>query len=67
LKANQLPARVERLDPMTGRRELLEEITPREKAGLLSIISISLADDPKAYAYVAWEYSSRLFLIEGVK
>jgi hypothetical protein len=67
LKTNELPARVERLDLATGRRELLEEITPLEKAGMLSIISVSLADDPKAYAYIAWEYSSRLFSIEGAK
>jgi hypothetical protein len=66
-KANELPVRIERLDPATGRREFLEEITPLEKAGMLSITSVSLADDPKAYAYVAWEYSSRLFSIEGAK
>ena len=66
-KPAEVPTRIDRLDPATGRREPLLEITPREKSGFLTIMSVSLADDPKAYAYTTWEYSSRLFTIEGVK
>jgi hypothetical protein len=29
--------------------------------------AITLADDPRAYAYTASEYSSQLFQIEGVR
>jgi len=66
-KANETPTRIERLDPVTGRRELLQEITPLGTAGFFTIMTISLADDPKAYCYTSWEYSSRLFQIDGAK
>ena len=66
-KVNETPTRVERLDLVTGRHDLLQEITPLGTAGFFTIMTISLADDPKAYCYSSWEYSSRLFSIEGVK
>ncbi len=34
---------------------------------MTNVTSIALADDPRAYAYTAAEYSSRLFQIEGVR
>ena len=66
-KAYEPATRIERLDPATGRREPLLEITALERAGVLNLMSVSLADDPTAYAYDTWEYSSRLFSIEGAK
>jgi len=66
-KANELPTRIERIDPATGHREPLLEITPQQKSGFFTVMSVSLADDPRAHAYTSWEYSSRLFLIEGAK
>jgi hypothetical protein len=34
---------------------------------MTNVTDIALADDPRAYAYTAAEYSSRLFEIKGVK
>jgi eukaryotic-like serine/threonine-protein kinase len=60
-------APIERLDLETGRREPIAEITPRDTAGLLEIMRVSLADDPSAYAYDYWESFSHLFVIEGAR
>lgn len=62
---NRIPIRVEQVDPESGLRETLTEIVPRETTGVQRIVSISLADDPNVYAYTSWDYSSRLFLIQG--
>jgi len=58
---------IDRLDLETGRRESILEIVPRETAGLLDIMRISLADDPSAYVYDYWESFSHLFVVEGAR
>jgi hypothetical protein len=34
---------------------------------VFTILSISLADDPRVYAYSAYSYTSLLFTIQGVR
>jgi serine/threonine protein kinase len=62
-----IPVRIERFDLETGRREPVEEIAPRDRIGLLSIFDVSLADDPRSYAYVSYRFVSRLFAVEGAR
>jgi hypothetical protein len=59
--------RIERFDLETGRRELIEEIAPRDRIGLLSIFDVTLADDPRSYAYTSYRSVSRLFAVEGAR
>jgi len=59
--------RVESVDLTSGHRETILELAATAGAGMVNVTSITLADDPRAYAYTAAEYSSRLFRIEGVK
>jgi hypothetical protein len=59
--------RVESLDLASGRRELITEIGAAGGAGMTNVTALTLADDPRAYAYTAVEFSSRLFQIEGVR
>ena len=64
---NEIPMRVERLDVATGRRSLLEVIAPPDRSGLLFFGSLSLAQDPRVYAYQTREYVSHLFTVEGMR
>ena len=64
---NEIPMRVERLDVATGRRSLLEVIAPPDRSGLLFFGSLSLARDPRVYAYQTRDYVSRLFTVEGMQ
>jgi len=60
-------SRVESVELSSGRRETILELGVSQGAGMTNVTGITVADDPRAYAYTAAEYSSRLFQIEGVK
>jgi hypothetical protein len=59
--------RVESVDLVSAHRETILEIAALGGAGMTNVTAITLANDPRAYAYTASEYSSLLFQIEGVK
>jgi hypothetical protein len=66
-RAASLPFRFERLDLATGRRDLVHEVAPPDKAGVLHGVRAALADDTKSYAYQYSRMSSQLFVVEGAR
>ena len=62
-----ITARVYRLDPRTGRRELWKEIPPVNPSGGGAIGTILFSADGKTCVYTHHRYSSELFLVEGLK
>jgi hypothetical protein len=60
-------ARVYRLDPRTGRRELWKEIPPVNPLAGGGIGTILFSADGKTCVYTHHRYSSELFLVEGLK
>ncbi|HYT31202.1 MAG TPA: hypothetical protein VEO37_01305, partial [Thermoanaerobaculia bacterium] len=62
-----ITARVYRLDPRTGRRELWKEIPPINPSSGGAIGTIFFSADGKACVYTRHRYSSELFLVEGLK
>jgi eukaryotic-like serine/threonine-protein kinase len=64
---NQIPTRVYRVDVVTGRRAAVETIAPQDRSGLLSVVWLSLARDPRVYAYQTRDYVSTLFTVQGVR
>jgi hypothetical protein len=65
--ASQVPLRVDRVDIATGQRAASTEISPADRAGLVSFTGVALADDPHVYAYTYQRYVSRLYLVEGLR
>jgi eukaryotic-like serine/threonine-protein kinase len=63
----QVPARVERLDLSTGRRELVREIAPPSRAGVLNIPSIGFSADERSYTYTFDRLLCRLSSVTGLK
>jgi Tol biopolymer transport system component len=59
--------RVDRVDPQTGKRSLLTQITPSDPAGLREAVGLRFADDPRVYAYRQTRYTSSLFVVEGAR
>lgn len=57
-------AHVDSVDVTSDRRTPLQTIALRDPTGVLSIFSVSLADDPHVYAYNVWPYVSHLFVAE---
>jgi hypothetical protein len=62
-----LPARVERVDAVTGERELVIELTPPDPAGVLVIGPIYLALDGEAYVYSYKRLLGQLYVLEGLR
>jgi eukaryotic-like serine/threonine-protein kinase len=62
----ELPLRVDRLDLETGARSELIALMPQRQIGLLDIHVVSLADDPRAHAYITTERLSYVFELKGM-
>src|SRR5215471_21667741 len=58
----EMPIRVYRFDPTTGRRELLKEVMPADPAGIFSPNYIFMTPDGKAYVYSVRRMLSNLYM-----
>jgi len=64
---NQAPAKVYRLNALTGQRQLFREMTPPDVAGLHGISHIYFSSDGRAYVYSYTRLLSELYLVKGLK
>jgi hypothetical protein len=64
---SEVPARVERIEVSTGKRELVRTFGPTDLKGVLQIGSLALSEDVKSYAYSTREMFSHLFLVQGAR
>ncbi len=62
-----VPFRIERLDLASGRRVLIREVAPADRAGVFRISGAALTDDTKSYAYSYDRMTSQLFVVEGAR
>ncbi|PYS83938.1 MAG: hypothetical protein DMF67_06610 [Acidobacteria bacterium] len=62
-----IPARVYRVEPATGRRELWREVSPADTTGLLFLTPPRVTPDGRAYAYTYFRLLSDLYLVDGLK
>jgi len=63
----KLPFRFERLDLASGRRVLIREVAPVDRAGALQCDGAALADDFKSYAYSFSRMTSSMFVVQGAR
>jgi eukaryotic-like serine/threonine-protein kinase len=63
----EVPARVFRVDPLSGRREPWKEILPSDPAGIEEIWPIAIAPDGNSYVYTYQRRFSDLYVVEGLK
>jgi len=66
-RTGEMPIKVYRLDPSTGHKELLKEITPADPAGIFWPNEITMTPDGKWYVYKLNRFLSDLYLVEGLK
>jgi WD40 repeat protein len=62
-----VPARLERVDLATGRRDFVHRLAPPDLAGVVRIINVTVASDENVYAYSATQRRSDLFQVEGAR
>jgi len=59
--------RVDHVDPETGKRAELLSLVLRDVAGARSLSSLTLADDPRVFAYVQNRHTTTLFTVDGMR
>jgi DNA-binding winged helix-turn-helix (wHTH) protein/Tol biopolymer transport system component len=64
---NQAPAKVYRLNVLTGQRQFFREIAPPDAAGLHDISHIYFSSDGRAYVYSYTRLLSELYLVKGLQ
>ena len=62
-----MPARIERVEVATGRRQLWKELRPADPAGVFGIGSVVVTPDGKSYAYTFSSSIGSLYLAEGLR
>jgi hypothetical protein len=60
---SDVPARVDRLDILSGRRTLLAEIGPADRTGLFSFTPTNVTKNGKQYGYGYAKRLSTLFVV----
>jgi hypothetical protein len=66
-RRNELPAKVYRVDRRSGHRELIQQISPADRAGVNVAFNIKMTPDGKAYAYSISQMLGELHMVEGLK
>jgi Tol biopolymer transport system component len=64
---SQASLKVFLVEPRSGRRELWKEIAPRDPAGIMSVVRLTVTPDGRAYGYTWHRAISDLYLVEGLR
>jgi len=67
IKTGLFPARVFRVDPVSGKRELWKELAPPDPTGVVDVQGVVMTPDASAYAYTYVRILSDLFVAQGLK
>jgi serine/threonine protein kinase/Tol biopolymer transport system component len=63
----EVPSRVERFTLATGQRDLMMVVGAENRIGLTRVTWVSMADDPRVYAYSCYRELSSLFVVDGAR
>ena len=66
-KREGLPVRIFRLDPWTGKKDLVKEFMPADPGGITGMSTVTMTPDAKTFAFNYRRRISELFLVEGLK
>jgi serine/threonine protein kinase/Tol biopolymer transport system component len=62
-----IPFLFERLEIASGRREVIREVAPANRKGVLSAQGAAITDDHSTYAYRFFRMTSHLFVVDGAQ
>ncbi|MBI3932938.1 MAG: protein kinase [Acidobacteria bacterium] len=66
-RTGEMPARAQRLELASGRRDTIAEIAPFDRAGVRSLTTIQATPDGRRFAYTYSQSLSELYLVEGLR
>jgi Tol biopolymer transport system component len=67
LRRPSVPARIDRVDVVTGKAELWREIAPADRTGMITVASVLISDDESTLSYSVRRLLSELYLVDGLK
>ncbi|MGI8961281.1 MAG: protein kinase domain-containing protein [Bryobacteraceae bacterium] len=67
LATERIPSQIYRFDVKTGRKELMMELAPVDRAGVIGGMTVQITPDGKSYAYSYPQELSELHWVEGLK
>jgi hypothetical protein len=67
LRGSAPSAKIDRLDPTTGRREPWKELLPSDPTGVVRTSSVFVSPDGTFYVYAYSRVLSNLYVVDGVK
>jgi hypothetical protein len=62
-----LPARISEIDLESGRRQVVRELLPPDRAGVYGLVQALMTPDRSAYVYAYQEYHSDLYRVTGLR
>jgi serine/threonine protein kinase len=62
-----VPARIEKVDPATGAHELVKELAPADRTGVIITMVTEWKDDGQSFTYLYARGLTQLFVISGVE
>jgi Tol biopolymer transport system component len=66
-RSGEVPARIERLELATGKREPVRTMGPADLTGVLRVGPFAFSGDSRSWAYACRRMASHLFLVEGAR
>jgi eukaryotic-like serine/threonine-protein kinase len=63
----QVPAKVYKVDLLTGKKVLIQELQPPTNAGVANIAPVVVTNDASRFAYSYYQVSSVLYVISGLR
>jgi hypothetical protein len=63
----QVPTKVYKVNPGTGKRTVIQELQPPTNAGVVNIAPVVVTRDGSRFAYSYYQVSSVLYLISGLR
>jgi serine/threonine protein kinase len=66
-RSGEMPAKIMRVDPATGRQELWKELAPTYRAGLWEIQPVRVASDCETYGYSAQYLPETVYVVSGLR
>jgi hypothetical protein len=66
-KRGEVPAPVDRVDPISGKRTRLKDLGPPDRTGVMQTESVYWLPDGRGYAYAFYRDLSQVFVVRGVR
>jgi hypothetical protein len=66
-RPGEVPLQIFRVDIVTGKKEVLRELVPADRAGVVSIAPVAMNQEASEFAYSYYQTLSVLYVVSGLR